>query len=163
MISIMQMTAWNITYTIQHESATTTCQMEVSSWKCVWKFNLLSLPQMKQTHLICILVLFPLHFKNSLQLRFPPHSDCLTFFLPFLHFIMHTCNRAALKGCESLPKSCVGGPFLSELHSQAAFNINHFFLRCKCKIPRLLQTLKICSCFCKECKIWKKAFHVCMC
>lgn len=63
----------------------------------------------------------PLCFRSSLS-----HSGWLTFFLPFLHFLMHTYNRAALKGCESLPKSCVGGPFLSELHSQAAFNINHF-------------------------------------
>lgn len=65
--------------------------------------------------------------------KFPSssHGDRLTFFSSrFLHFLMHGYNRAALRGCESLPEPRVGGLFfffLSELHSAAAFNIHHFF------------------------------------
>lgn len=118
---------WNITYTIRHESTITTCQIEISSWKSVWKFNLFPSTRLMETHLICILFFFPLHFKNSFQIPFLSHSGCLTFFLQLLHVLMHRYNRAALRGCESLPKPCVGGPFLSELHSPAAFNIHHFF------------------------------------
>lgn len=70
---------------------------------------------------------FFLHLKSSLKIPLSSHSYCLTFSLQFLHFLMQRYNRAALRGCESLPKPCVGGPFLSELHSPTAFNIHLSF------------------------------------
>lgn len=103
---------------------------------------------------------FFLHCVWKIHFSFSSHDAWLTFVSPLLHFLMHTYNRES----EISPKPCVGGPSPSELHSQAAFNINRLFsLWSKCKTPRLLGTLKTYSCFCKECKIWKKAFQVCMC
>lgn len=119
----LEMKVWNITYTIWHKSTITTCQIEISSWKSVWKFNLFSSTLLMEIHLICILF-SSLCFKNSLKIPFPSHSDCLQ----LLPFLMHRNNKAALRGCENLPKPCVGDPFLSELHSTATFNIHHIFL-----------------------------------
>lgn len=66
-ICILKTRAWNITYTIRHERAITTCQIEISSWKLVWKFNLFSSTPLMETHLICILFFPPciseIHFK----------------------------------------------------------------------------------------------------
>lgn len=66
---ILKMKAWNITYTIRHESEITTCQIEISSWKSVWKFNLFSSTRLMETHLICIL--FPPPCISKIHFKFP--------------------------------------------------------------------------------------------
>lgn len=160
------MKAWNITYTIQHESMITTCKTEISSWKSVWKFNLFSSTRLMETHLICIYFFSPCISKIHLKFPSSPTATAwLFFFLQFLHFLMQRYNRAALRGCESLPKPCVGGLFFCQNFTaqQHSTFITFFFVWCKCKIPQLLESLKIWSCYCKECKIWKKPFQVCMC
>lgn len=57
-------------------------------------------------------IFFPSAFQKFTldSLLFPSRSDRLTYFLQFLHFLMHKYNRAALRLCESFPKLCVGGP-----------------------------------------------------
>ena len=105
---------------------------------------------------------------SKIHLKFPSSPTAtawLFFFLQFLHFLMQRYNRAALRGCESLPKLCVGGLFFCQNFTaqQHSTFITFFFVWCKCKIPQLLESLKIWSCYCKECKIWKKPFQVCMC
>lgn len=54
-------------------------------------------------------------------------SHCMTCFSQFLRLLMHMYFWATLRECESLPKLCVGGPFLSKLHSPETLNINLFF------------------------------------
>lgn len=122
-ISILKRKAWNITYSIRHKSSITPCQIEISSWNSIYFLQ----HGWWKTLRICILKKRR-KFKNSLQIPFPfPQWLPDIFLLQFRHFLMQRYTRAALRGCESLPKPCSEGPFLSELHSQAAFNIHIIF------------------------------------
>lgn len=114
----------SVTYSIWHQSRLTTWQIKIISRNSIyflqrgwWKLLSFAFYLTPAPH-ACIL---KIHFKFPS----PSHSACLT--PPLLHFLMQRNNGAALRGCESLPKLCVGGPFLSGLHSQAAFNIHSFF------------------------------------
>lgn len=111
----------NITYTIRHESTITTRQIEISSWKSVRKFNLCLSECLIETHLICILC-------SPCTSTFSSVTAWRFLCLQFIHVSMQRYDSAAQRGCEGVPEWSVGGPFLSELHSPAAFNIHHSFL-----------------------------------
>lgn len=122
--------------------------------------------RLMQTHLIYILLSSCI---SKIHLWFPtrPTVNAWCFACSFLAsqckdiMVLHW---AGVKACQSCASEAFFFFFLPELHSSTPFNIHHFFpLWCKCKILQCLQTLKMWSCFCKECKIWTKLFQVCTC
>lgn len=121
------------------------------------EFNLFSSTWLMETPLICILfnpppmLAFWKFTLNSPHLPTAPPSPP--------HFLMQRNNGAALRGCESLPKLCVGG-----LHSQAAFNIHSFFSDVSARYLGSLRLWRSDLATAKNVKYGgkKKAFQVCI-
>lgn len=127
-ISISKRRAWNITYSIRHESRITTCQIQNQ----FLGFNLFfSTRLMEHPHPHPTKFAFSFFLPAFQKFTFIPHPlptvTAWHYFLQFLHFSMQRYNRATSRGCESFPKSCVGGSFLSELHSQESIQHSYFF------------------------------------